>query len=1076
MSMDDFVKAANDGWDWAVPLSDKTQDDIKALAAIYDLITPELVEGAVTALSDGKRWPTERATQLHPFEWQKYLRELDKKEIFRDKKRNIPGISAAYRVRLRKFYDKETGEFFTAPEHRMYPSNPPERFHTAVQEWAWESQKEIFISPDDPDVLDLPEQDALVRVGGSWSDTPDGEVLNGFFSVSGTDINIYRGSVEHEYDEAEDGTGAAVEEMESELEEVLSALNNKSIQVSFEAAVEHDPFGDDHDPYVIGDASVGFEFELGWGKDADGNEIQPDLRDYDDALNNKLIAIVDDAGSPTDTEWGIVKVNRPIPAPLDHPQSYLPNLVPELHVSFRWSMEEGTDVDDYESFAEYIYEEIDEKYADLHSRIRKALVTEEHIAPNEFDLLQDDIVEQSRKLKNWSILGINFDDGEIDDDDGEAWFTFTPNNESQIELGPLPLALGASMTVLKNIFGSTGEGESHRAARADDYTIGNTRNRRDVLVPPPIFLSMLKEKLQPLVDAANVSAAEQLEFDFGEKYKRKDPEPEPTDFVDINHVHIRLYRLAGSLYGQPANASGLQPANILFSMKIILKSGMSKEEIQGALVAMEFIDRYPAQVHQAVVDTQQFFVQRALKVVNRKRETILDGSLMKSLAGALETKYEKMAMDGEDFSEQVMLVVMFIKQNWEKFMPPEKEVAVDFLTVLQTPGAFGLQRVSRPWDLDHDIPTSWNEEVARKGLQLGVFSIRNQRIADYKWKGPPLTAPKPTSKEKEPEVGAPSERARRIMTLWDFSAPIAMNMDTEILRWPWADQVEMENALRQGDRTKFMSRLVLSNWDPTILNPRQKTQNSELKELQGARADRNPIDLRIYKVALGCIVDLDVAGTDSQIENQIRGVKEVTTVSHQVALQKTVSSRRLYRVYEIKFELMGLKARDTYRDSSLVPAINREVRGLKVVNRGPVQKTSKSMNEWGGLGYSAPAYNRYEPKMVTPRVSLDAVVGDWAEGGVQIYDIPMNTNQMQYHVMMDVDELWPHAARFYRGNKTDFDGRYKHFIKDGPQMPVYVAVGQNGRVKITGNEDLIWFAKESGLQELPVFFSYQKQV
>jgi len=151
------------------------------------------------------------------------------------------------------------------------------------------------------------------------------------------------------------------------------------------------------------------------------------------------------------------------------------------------------------------------------------------------------------------------------------------------------------------------------------------------------------------------------------------------------------------------------------------------------------------------------------------------------------------------------------------------------------------------------------------------------------------------------------------------------------------------------------------------------------------------------------------------------------------------------------------------------------VNGVKVVNRGPVQKGGK-LHEWGGLGYSAPAPNRYEPKMVTPRVSLDAVVDDWSEGGVQIYDTPMNTNQMQYHVMMDVDELWSHAARFYRGNKTDFDGRYKHFIKDGPQMPVYVAVGQNGRVKITGNEDLIWFAKESGLQELPVFFSYQKQV
>jgi len=39
-----------------------------------------------------------------------------------------------------------------------------------------------------------------------------------------------------------------------------------------------------------------------------------------------------------------------------------------------------------------------------------------------------------------------------------------------------------------------------------------------------------------------------------------------------------------------------------------------------------------------------------------------------------------------------------------------------------------------------------------------------------------------------------------------------------------------------------------------------------------------------------------------------------------------------------------------------------------------------------------------------------------------------------------------------------------------------VAIGKNGAVKITGNEDLIWFAKKSGLEEVPVFLSYQRQV
>jgi hypothetical protein len=77
--------------------------------------------------------------------------------------------------------------------------------------------------------------------------------------------------------------------------------------------------------------------------------------------------------------------------------------------------------------------------------------------------------------------------------------------------------------------------------------------------------------------------------------------------------------------------------------------------------------------------------------------------------------------------------------------------------------------------------------------------------------------------------------------------------------------------------------------------------------------------------------------------------------------------------------------------------------------------------------------------------------------------------------MIPTAELWQYASRNYRGNKNDFDGRYEHFIADGATTPVYVAIGQNGRIKITGNEDLVWFAHKAGLEELPVFISYQKQ-
>ncbi len=83
---------------------------------------------------------------------------------------------------------------------------------------------------------------------------------------------------------------------------------------------------------------------------------------------------------------------------------------------------------------------------------------------------------------------------------------------------------------------------------------------------------------------------------------------------------------------------------------------------------------------------------------------------------------------------------------------------------------------------------------------------------------------------------------------------------------------------------------------------------------------------------------------------------------------------------------------------------------------------------------------------------------------------------MAYSVMMPVDELWQYCSRVYRGDKNDFEGRYRHCIADGPSAPVFVALGHTGRIKITGNEDILWFAKKSGLEEVPVFISYQKQV
>ena len=242
------------------------------------------------------------------------------------------------------------------------------------------------------------------------------------------------------------------------------------------------------------------------------------------------------------------------------------------------------------------------------------------------------------------------------------------------------------------------------------------------------------------------------------------------------------------------------------------------------------------------------------------------------------------------------------------------------------------------------------------------------------------------------------------------------------------------------------------------------------------------IDQRIYKVQLGCVLNLDITGADTQIENQIRGITAVTTVKHVSDKQRKYSLNTVFRIYEIKYEIEGSYSREKFRDKVLIPEMEKQIKSLKVVKKGRPERVDslrtrpKNINERYGSPASSLPYNDSQIMPQAPALTIDAVLKDWMDGSVQAYDVPMNTDNMAYHVMVPVEELWPLCGRYYRGSKEDFDVRYRSFIKDGATSPVYVALGKNGRVKLTGNEDAVWFAKKSGLKELPVFFSYQRQV
>jgi hypothetical protein len=258
-------------------------------------------------------------------------------------------------------------------------------------------------------------------------------------------------------------------------------------------------------------------------------------------------------------------------------------------------------------------------------------------------------------------------------------------------------------------------------------------------------------------------------------------------------------------------------------------------------------------------------------------------------------------------------------------------------------------------------------------------------------------------------------------------------------------------------------------------------------------------DLRIYNIEIGCTIERHRGGSESETATEIRGIEGVTTVRPVAARKRNITPTAGCVLFDIKFELLGSQSRVDYRDKVLLPAL-RKIRGLKILTVSSIHRTNRKgtirtvresvINELGmgsafgygvdnvgGLAGNLGSVRRQQTRdMPTPRPQLQSILDDWVEGGVMAYDAPTNYTDMRYHVMMPVEELLPFITSEYRGDMKDFQGRYKHFISTGPQAPVYVAIGQNGRIKITGGEDLVWFAKKSGLEELPCFFSYQKQV
>ena len=240
--------------------------------------------------------------------------------------------------------------------------------------------------------------------------------------------------------------------------------------------------------------------------------------------------------------------------------------------------------------------------------------------------------------------------------------------------------------------------------------------------------------------------------------------------------------------------------------------------------------------------------------------------------------------------------------------------------------------------------------------------------------------------------------------------------------------------------------------------------------LQEART--NPLDVRLYEIDFVMSYPLQKGFEITDIHNIVRAIPDVTTV-RTIGAKKRTQGDRSISLQRLKFALQGQKSRKEWVKQVLVPQIRKISSTIRLHRVEPADLVSSSKQRLEELYYNSSM--RQSTGRAAPVPAIQSLVNNWVEGGV-MYDQPTNINLTRYSVMMSVEDLKPYLSREARKHGHHFDAGYQNFIEIGPRDPIYLAIGKNGRAKITGNEDDLRYAIKAGVEEVPVFISYQRQV
>ena len=237
-------------------------------------------------------------------------------------------------------------------------------------------------------------------------------------------------------------------------------------------------------------------------------------------------------------------------------------------------------------------------------------------------------------------------------------------------------------------------------------------------------------------------------------------------------------------------------------------------------------------------------------------------------------------------------------------------------------------------------------------------------------------------------------------------------------------------------------------------------------------ARENPLDVRLYEIDFVMSYPLGQGFEITDIHNIVRAIPDVTTV-RTIGTKKRTQGNRSISLQRLKFALQGQRSRKEWVKQILIPQIHKISSSIRLHRVEPADLVSSSKQRLEELYYNSSM--RQSPGRTTPVPTIQSLIDDWVEGGV-MYDQPTNLNLTRYSVMMPVEDLKHLCGREARKHGHHFDAGYQKFIENGPRDPIYLAIGKNGRAKITGNEDDLRYAIKAGVEEVPVFISYQRQV